>query len=167
MNRVINNHKYQGCWELIQNAQSLSLATLTGQGFPECSYTPYLFQQESGFFILISGLSSHSSNLRINPKAGVLITQSNTDIKQAFAQPRVMLSCQAHPVVRSSECYVAVIESMQMRFGETVNILAQLTDFSLWQLQPFSGRWISGFGKAVQLGEDSGLLMAQVSVKPV
>ncbi len=153
--------KYQDCWALIQNTLALSLATVTADGDPECSYTPYLFQEQAGFFILISELSSHTSNLRLNGKAGVLITQPESDIHQAFARPRVRLSCQAVIVTPDSEIYRSVVESMQSRLGETVEILTGLPDFSLWQLKPLSGRWISGFGKAIPIGQDSGLLPLQ------
>ena len=60
------------------------------------------------------------------------------------------------------ECYVTVlskelpiwqsiIDSLQKKFGKTIDLLASLNDFNLYCLTPINGNYVKGFGQAYEL----------------
>ncbi|MDX1452925.1 MAG: pyridoxamine 5'-phosphate oxidase family protein [Oleiphilaceae bacterium] len=139
MENVIRQH--------IEQLQSLQLATLNDSGYPEISYAPFILH-ENAFFILLSELASHYSNLNRDARCSVMLIEDEHKAPNPFARTRLTLQCEARFVTRQDPLRATVITRMQARHGETVNVLDGLPDFHLCRLEIAHGRFISGFAKA-------------------
>lgn len=129
---------------LLESVATLALATLDDSGLPLVSSAPYLLD-ENAFYLYVSGLSPHTSQMLKNPRVGILITEPALAKSQVFALPRLSLSCQALEITSGKE---PILEKMEKRHGKTVALLKTLPDFRLMKLVPDTGRLILGFGQA-------------------
>lgn len=130
--------------------QTLLMATVTPDGEPEASYTPYLFTQ-GRFYIFVSGLSSHTTNLQDTGKVSLLFIEDERDVRNLFARRRLSYQCTATPISREDARWTTLLDQFQERHGATVGLLRQLPDFVLFELKPVRGSFVKGFGQAYAL----------------
>lgn len=142
---------------LLTQRKSLNLATLNAEQQPEASLVPFVYHQQS-FWIFVSQLSSHTDNLFKRPYASVLIHEGEENSSNPFVIKRLSAQCCVYAIKENNE---TVMQEMKEKLGETVALLQTLTDFTLFQLEPMTGRLIAGFGQAFEV-EFVGL-----SVKPI
>ncbi|MGF1457800.1 MAG: HugZ family protein [Leptolyngbyaceae cyanobacterium] len=131
--------------------QSLMLSTVTPEGQPQASYTPFVIDGDRNIYIFVSGLSSHTSNLQKIPKAGVLFIEDEVQAPQIFARRRLMYDCQVKLIDRHAPQWASLADKFKQRFGNLVDMLRQLPDFQIFQLTPQSGRFVVGFGAAYEV----------------
>lgn len=136
---------------LLENTRTLQLATLDSQGLPAISYTPFVRDDSGRFYIFISELASHTQDLLRQPKAAVMLIEDEQETRQIFARTRVTWQCVAEPVGRDTAVFPQILDTMERRFGNVISLLRGLGDFMLFRLQPQSGRFVMGFGKAFVL----------------
>ena len=74
--------------------------------------------------------------------------------KQLYARKRLTFDAQASVVERETDLWTQVIGQMQERFGEIIDGLSQLQDFSLFNLKAENGLFVKGFGQAYQVSGD-------------
>ena len=129
------------------------LGTLTPDGQPHCSYTPYSHEGDS-FLVFISELAEHTRNIFSNPAVTVMLIEDEADTKQIFARTRLTLSCEANAISREAVEYPKLLDQFQERHGKTVELLRELPDFHLMRLTPTAGRIVLGFGQAYELTGD-------------
>lgn len=139
--------------EFRQERRTLQLATVDGEGRPNVSYAPFVQNQE-GYFILISHIARHARNLDINPHVSLMMIEDESSSKQIYARQRLTFDAVASVVPRESTLWRQVIGQMQQRFGEIIDGLSQLQDFSLFQLKVEQGLYVKGFGQAYQVSGD-------------
>ena len=143
------------CASLIEDMCSLQLSTVGPDGIPHCGYTPYLYRAPGSFYIFVSQLAAHTRNLLANRTVAIMIIADEQSGSQIFARTRVNYLCDAKRIEPDSHDYALVLDDYQQRHGKMVELLRQLPDFVLFQLQPKSGQFVMGFGKAYTLtGED-------------
>ncbi len=147
----------EGCQALIQSHKTLTLSTLSSEGFPEISYTPFLRGEDGTFIIFISELAHHTPNLLAHPVCSVLFAGLESETKNMFARERVFFRCQVQELPRDTEECDAWLDKMQNAFGNTVQVLRNLPDFHLFALKPINGQYTIGFGKAFSIHEDGSL----------
>ena len=143
--QVDHTGKYR---ELILSQQTLLLSTVTEQGEPECSYAPYIRDQQGVFYIYVSELATHTRNMLQKGSASVLFIRPEKEVKNLFARERVVFNCEVNEVQGSDERYDKQLLKMKHKFGETVDLLCSLPDFHLLALTPLNGKYIAGFGQA-------------------
>lgn len=158
MNPQIKQERLQGrlepeIQEFRQERRTLQLATVDGEGRPNVSYAPFVQNQE-GYFILISHIARHARNLDINPHVSLMMIEDESSSKQIYARQRLTFDAVASVVPRESTLWRQVIGQMQQRFGEIIDSLSQLQDFSLFQLKVEQGLYVKGFGQAYQVSGD-------------
>lgn len=158
MNPQIKQERLQGhlepeIQEFRQERRTLQLATVDGEGRPNVSYAPFVQNQE-GYFILISHIARHARNLDINPHVSLMMIEDESSSKQIYARQRLTFDAVASVVPRESTLWRQVIGQMQQRFGEIIDGLSQLQDFSLFQLKVEQGLYVKGFGQAYQVSGD-------------
>lgn len=158
MNPQIKQERLQGrlepeIQEFRQECRTLQLATVDGEGRPNVSYAPFVQNQE-GYFILISHIARHARNLDINPHVSLMMIEDESSSKQIYARQRLTFDAVASVVPRESTLWRQVIGQMQQRFGEIIDGLSQLQDFSLFQLKVEQGLYVKGFGQAYQVSGD-------------
>ena len=126
--------------------QSLLLATCDPEGGPDLSYAPYLLDDDQAFCLFISELANHTRNLRRNPHASVMFIEPEEEARNPFARRRLTLRCLAEEV--APEERDGLLERMEARFGNTLQLLRRLPDFHLFRLQVERGSYVRGFGQA-------------------
>ncbi|MGD9852660.1 MAG: HugZ family protein [Nitrospirales bacterium] len=141
----------QVCASLIENMRSLQLSTVGKDGVPNCGYTPFVHQAPNSFYIFVSQLAAHTRHLLANPTVAIMIIADEQSTSQIFARTRVNYVCAAERLAPERPDYNLVLDNYQQRHGKTAGLLRQLPDFVLFQLQPVSGQFVMGFGKAYTL----------------
>lgn len=136
-----------------QERRTLQLATVDEEGRPNVSYAPFVQNQE-GYFVLISDIARHARNLKANPQVSLMMIEDEESSKQLYARKRLTFDAQASVVERETELWTQVIGQMQERFGEIIDGLSQLQDFSLFNLKAENGLFVKGFGQAYQVSGD-------------
>ncbi|MCP4949553.1 MAG: heme utilization protein HutZ, partial [Aestuariibacter sp.] len=139
--------------EFRQERRTLQLATVDEEGRPNVSYAPFVQNQE-GYFVLISDIARHARNLKANPQVSLMMIEDEESSKQLYARKRLTFDAQASVVERETELWTQVIGQMQERFGEIIDGLSQLQDFSLFKLKAENGLFVKGFGQAYQVSGD-------------
>ncbi|OCH69285.1 heme utilization protein HutZ [Vibrio splendidus] len=139
--------------EFRQERRTLQLATVDEEGRPNVSYAPFVQNQE-GYFVLISDIARHARNLKANPQVSLMMIEDEETSKQLYARKRLTFDAQASVVERETELWTQVIGQMQERFGEIIDGLSQLQDFSLFNLKAENGLFVKGFGQAYQVSGD-------------
>lgn len=135
--------------------QSLLMATVNDQNFPEISYASYI--EEGGkFYIFISELAAHTKNLLNNNKASVMFIEEESKAGHSFARKRQTFTCEASRVARDNHSFDLLIDKMQARFGNLIETLRHLNDFHLIELSPLSGQYVAGFGKTYEIEISTG-----------
>lgn len=143
------------CASLIEDMRTLQLSTVGVDGIPHCGYTPYLHRAPGSFYIFVSQLAAHTRNLLANGTAAIMIIADEQSTSQIFARTRVTYLCEAKRLAPDSPDYDLVLDDYQQRHGKMAGLLRQLPDFVLFQLQPKSGQFVMGFGKAYTLTGDN------------
>ncbi|MGH1463415.1 MAG: HugZ family protein [Neptuniibacter sp.] len=146
------------CIALQQSKETLLLSTLSELQNPEISYAPYLRFSDGAFYIFISDLAAHTKNLRTNPRAAVMFISDEAQTTNLFARERLIFQCSVAVVDPDTESYQEILDAMESRFGNIMAMLQSLKDFHLFRLQPNSGSYVVGFGKAYEVDPISGQL---------
>lgn len=139
--------------EFRQERRTLQLATVDEDGRPNVSYAPFVQNQE-GYFVLISDIARHARNLKANPQVSLMMIEDEDSSKQLYARKRLTFDAAASVVDRESELWTQVIAQLKDRFGEIIDGLSQLEDFSLFQFKVENGLFVKGFGQAYQVSGD-------------
>ncbi|MEI6542887.1 MAG: pyridoxamine 5'-phosphate oxidase family protein [Methylococcales bacterium] len=134
--------------DLVASPKTLMLSTASLNGIPDISYTPFVRSSNGAFYIFVSKLTSHTINLLNNPQASLLFIKSEVESPNLFARERAILNCRAQKIERGDSLYNEQLNALQDKFGNVVGLLRTLSDFHLFALQPISGRYVVGFGRA-------------------
>ena len=148
-----------------QSVKTLQLATLTAEGKPNASYSPFVIDEQGNFYIFVSQLASHTQDLLANPQASILLIQDEAQTKQIFSRRRINYQCDVEVVSDESTEYVPMLDALENRFGKIVELLRTLPDFILFRLKPTQGQYVKGFGKAYKLVGDGLLKLEHISPK--
>ena len=133
---------------LLDKFQSIQLGTADQKGVPEASYSPSIVDKGRNFYVHVSELASHTSNLRDSARASVLIIEDESTAENLFARKRVAYQCSASLIERHSDQWESVVDQFEEKFGKIIGFLRSMEDFHLFKLTPTSGRLVLGFGQA-------------------
>ena len=137
--------EYEG---FIDKFRSLQLATVDKEGNPNASYAPFAVDPNKNFYIFISGLSQHTSNLYHTALASVMFIEDEKTAKQLFARKRLTYQCEASFIEESGPDWPLAKQTFEERFGETFRMLKTMSDFRMFKLVPSKGLFVIGFGQA-------------------
>ncbi len=135
---------------LIDNAEGAHLATLGETAGPEASYAPCVWH-DGDCYLYLSALSSHTANLRRDPRISLMLLEAADRAANPFARQRVSLRGRVEIVARKTELYGAALGEFHRRFGEVMQLLESLPDFTLFRIRPEAGNYVRGFGQAYAL----------------
>lgn len=139
---------------LLNEAKSVILGTVSSQGDPEASYAPVVRDSLGRFYVYVSALSKHTSNLRSGRKASVLVIEDEKTASELFARKRATFTCSTEVIARDSGEFNKRIEQMERELGDVMQMLKNMMDFSLVRLIPEDGRLVVGFGQAYRITGD-------------
>jgi hypothetical protein len=135
------------CRELMKKFKTLILATVSSEGMPDASTTPYLLHDGS-FFVLVSELAKHTHHLLQQQRCVALFLEDEANTVNVFARKRFTIDCVAEVVPRTAAESATLLDSMAERFGPVLGMLRQLPDFHLIRLRPTNCTYVRGFGQA-------------------
>ncbi|HRF88512.1 MAG: pyridoxamine 5'-phosphate oxidase family protein [Cellvibrionales bacterium] len=134
--------------QFINTQKSLILSSIDPQGNPYASYAPFGIGDEC-LYVLLSDIALHAVNLKLNPTPSVMIIQDESAADELFARIRVVYRIEATEIEHTAgAAYEEGIKVLSDRHGQRINELSKLSDFHLFKLQPVSGRFVKGFGRA-------------------
>ena len=143
------------CNTLIENCQSLMMAT-TNDESSHCSYVPYIWVNQR-LYILVSALAQHTTNLKNTDDhaIGCMLIEDESVSSQIFARQRLMFRAKVIEISRDADQWQKIIELFRIRFGEIIDLLDSLPDFTLMELDPEDAVLVKGFGDAHTVSKDS------------
>ena len=134
--------------------RSIILSTVSADGVPQASYAPFLIDGDKTLYIYISGLSTHTTNLKQTSRASVLFIEDEAKTNEIFARRRLTYECTAQPLSRDTLQWQSLIDRFEQRFGQIIGLMKGLPDFQVFQLQPQTGQFVIGFGAAYRVNAD-------------
>ncbi len=140
--------------DFLHSRKTLQLASLTTDGMPYASYTPFAIGEEY-LYVFVSDIGVHALNLAANPRASILIVEDENQAERIYARVRVNYFVDAEQIENQSEAWKKGIQALHERHGDIVSELSLLGDFRLFKLHPKGGRYVKNYGRAYQLAEGS------------
>lgn len=134
-----------------ESVKTLQLSTLTVEGQPNASYSPFVSDEQGNYYVFVSGLASHTQDLLANPVASILLIEDESETRQIFARQRISYQCDVEVITKEEKNYISTLDDFEKRFGNVMELLRTLPDFILFQLKPHTGQYVKGFGKAYKL----------------
>jgi putative heme iron utilization protein len=139
--------------DLLANLKTVQLATIDNNNHPEASYTPYV-EFESAYYLFISDLAKHTTNLKLNPFISLLFIEDEANCRNLFSRRRAILQGKSLIIQRDSSHYQLVMAQFRGKFGGFIDVIEPLQDFNLFQINVHKGRYIRGFAQAFELTGD-------------
>lgn len=140
--------------QLLRQRSVAALGTLHA-GAPHVSMVPYaLAPDASGLLIHVSGLSSHTKDMRTDPRVSVLVTQAEGGGTSALALARASIQGTALELASDAPDLPGFRAAYLERFPEASQMFG-FADFSLFKIQPGSVRFVAGFGEAHTISAES------------
>ncbi|MGF1692905.1 heme utilization protein HutZ [Photobacterium kagoshimensis] len=133
--------------------QTVQLATVDANGKPNVSYAPFALLDD-GYYVLISQIARHARNLLENPQVSLMMIEDEATSKTLYARKRLTFEADVSVVERQSEVWLEAVSSLKARFGDIVDGLSGLEDFTMFRLAPTQGLFVKGFGQAFQVSSD-------------
>ncbi|ESA32572.1 heme iron utilization protein [Leptolyngbya sp. Heron Island J] len=140
--------------EFPDNFRSIILSTVSADGIPQASYAPFLIDPDKTLYIYVSGLSTHTTNLKQTSRASILFIEDEAKANEIFARRRLTYDCTANALPRDTPQWQQLIDRFEQRFGQVIGLMKGLPDFQVFQLQPQSGQFVIGFGAAYRVDTD-------------
>jgi putative heme iron utilization protein len=139
----------------LEEFESIIISTVNEQGIPNASYAPFVKDELKNIYIYVSGLSTHTKNLDVNPHVSVLLIEDESQSNQIFARRRLNFDCTATLIERETDQWNKIVDQFQERFGEIIEVLRGLADFRIFRLTPYEGRFVIGFGGAYHISGEN------------
>lgn len=141
--------------DFINTLQSLCINSLDEKDFPFSSYAPFV-KHNHKYYVYLSLMAKHSSNLIINSKSSLLLIEDENSCKNIFARKRVSLQCHAKRLKQQTTEEKEILEQFKIKFDKSmIEMLEKMQDFYIFEFTPFYGEAVFGFGKAYNLGGEN------------
>ncbi|HSL42694.1 MAG TPA: pyridoxamine 5'-phosphate oxidase family protein [Anaerolineales bacterium] len=143
-------HSEQTLIHLIRSTRVATLGTLH-EDEPNLAMVAYAFARDfSAFYIHISRLGKHTTDMESDPSVSLLITETDDQRIDPQTLARVSIRGVAEVLLRNHPGYAQVKSIYLERFPEAEQLFS-LGDFNLWRITPKGGRFVAGFGRAFNL----------------
>lgn len=151
MRSSASNRPEDEAQQLLAGFKTLLMSTVSAEGIPDASYTPFVRMEDDSFYVYVSGLSRHTVNLEAIGLVSILFVEDERDAKQLFARRRLSFDCRAELIARDSARWQDAIKVFSRKFGEVVDLIQPLRDFKLFRITPETGMYVKGFGRAYRI----------------
>ena len=141
--------------ELINKMNTIILSTICKNNQPNSSYAPSITDSDGNFYIYISSLSRHTTNLISNSAVSIMIIEDESKSENIFGRKRFTMDAKASKVERDSDKWIDIINRMEKKFGETMKFLKDMTDFHMFKLEPQKGLLVHGFARAFRFSGEN------------
>lgn len=135
---------------IIRATRIAALGTLH-DGEPNLAMVAYSFAEDfSAFYIHVSRLGKHTTDMEANPHVSLLITETDDRRPDPQTLARVSVRGIAKMLPRTDPGYTQIKATYLKRFPEAEQLFS-LGDFNIWGITPKGGRFVAGFGRAFNL----------------
>ncbi len=149
--KPISNRPEDEARRLLNGFKTLLMSTVSAEGVPDASYSPFVRMEDNYFYVYVSGLSRHTSNLEATGLVSLLFVEHERDAKQLFARRRLSFDCRVKLIPRDSAKWKDVMENFSRKFGDVIDVIRPLRDFKLFRITPETGIYVKGFGRAYRI----------------
>ncbi len=151
MRSSASNRPEDEAQHLLAGFKTLLMSTVSAEGVPNASYSPFVRTEDDCFYVYVSALSRHTSNLEATGLVSLLFVEDERDAKRLFARRRLSFDCRAELIARESARWHEAMEVFSRKFGEVVDLIQPLRDFKLFRITPETGIYVKGFGRAYRI----------------
>lgn len=136
--------------QLLRGQRLAGLGTLH-DGAPLVTLTLFAAAPDfAALYLHLSQLALHTQDLRADPRASLLIAESERASQNPLTLARVSLQGEARPLALDSDEQATARALYTGRFPFT-NFNFSLPDFRLYRFTPRGGRFVGGFARAADL----------------
>jgi putative heme iron utilization protein len=140
--------------QILRERRVAALGTLHA-GAPYVSMVPYaLAHDASGLIIHVSELSSHTKDMRTDPRVSLLVMQAEYGGSSALALARASIQGTALEVATDSPDLPGFRAAYLERFPEASQMFG-FADFTLFKIEQESVRFVAGFVQAYTISTKS------------
>ena len=140
--------------QLLQQRSVAALGTLHA-GAPFVSMVPYALARDgSGLLIHVSGLASHTRDMRADARVSLLVVQEEGGETSALELARASIQGMALEIAADSPDLPGFRAAYLGRFPDAAQLFG-FADFSLFKIQPDSVRFVAGFAQAYSFSAES------------
>ncbi len=139
---------------LLRRRSVAALGTLHA-GAPYVSMVPYAIAPDcSGMLIHVSGLASHTKDMRADARVSLLVMQEEGGRTSALALARISIQGVAQELASDAPDLARFRAAYLERFPQASQMFG-FADFSLFRIRPESARFVAGFGEAHSFSAES------------
>lgn len=139
---------------LLHGRRSAALGTLR-DGYPFVSFVLFSAAPDfSAFYLHISRLAHHTQDLLKDPRASLMVAQSEGEMRDPQQLARVSILGEVHLLSTGDAAYAEVRAGYLGKYPEAA-INFSLGDFGLYALKPDKARYVAGFGKIFNLSRQT------------
>jgi putative heme iron utilization protein len=139
---------------LIRGQRVAALGTLR-QGAPFVSMVPYAPAADfSAFYVHLSRLAYHTQDILKDARVSLMIAAADDGKGDPQTLARLSIRGVAEEITRSHSAYAELKALYLARFPQA-KVSFGLGDFSIFSIQPKSGRFVAGFGRIFNLGRET------------
>jgi len=138
----------------LQNIQSVLLSTVSKEGEPFVSYSPFVEDDEGNFYVFISTAVNHSHNMSATKKAHIMFLEDESATEHIYARRRMYFTADASAFDENDEREEKIHDLFKNRFGDKVSFFSMMKDSRFYKLSPREGNFVLGFGAAYKIAKD-------------
>ncbi len=136
------------------NVQSVILSTVSKDGEPFASYSPFVEDKDGNFYVFISTAVLHSHNMSATKKAHILFLEDESKTEHIYVRRRMYFSADSERFEEDDERANDIFELFKDKFKDKVSHFPMMKDSRIYKLTPKNGNLVLGFGSAYKISDD-------------
>lgn len=139
----------------LDNIKTVVLSTVSSEGEPFASYSPYVQDEESNFYVFISTAVQHSHNMYNTKKAHLLFIEDESVTNHIYARRRMYFKAKAEKFEENDDRFEKIAQLFEQKHGSDASLIRQMPDSRFYKLSPYDGNIVLGFGAAFKIDESN------------
>jgi len=137
----------------LDSIKTVVLSTVSSNAEPFASYSPYVQDEDGNFYVFISTSVQHSHNMYNTRKAHLLFIEDESNTKHIYARRRLYFKAIAYKFEPDDERTEKIAQLFEKRFGKQASLVRDMPSSRFYELKPYDGNFVIGFGAAYKLDE--------------
>lgn len=139
----------------LNNIKTVILSTVSSEGEPFASYSPYVQDEESNFYVFVSTAVQHSHNMYDTKKAHLLFIEDEANTEHIYARKRLYFKAKAEKFEENDSRFEKIAQLFEKKHAEQASLVRKMPDSRFYKLSAYDGNIVLGFGAAFKLEEDN------------
>ena len=158
MKRISNEEAQKELDSFTNNMQSINISTVSKEGEPFVSYSPFVEDEVGNFYIFISTAVAHSHNMNATKKAHIMFLEDESKSEHIYARRRMYFQADAQKFEENDEREEKIQALFKEKFQDKVSFFSMMKDSRFYKLSPYNGNLVLGFGSAYKISPDRKIL---------